>query len=240
MSSRIDEKERRKAERLEAQRQAEQAAARVRLLQIAGGVVVAVAIVVTLIIVLSTAGGGSSTSGSSANSPVAQDIKGITLPAAKLKDLKQAAAAAGCTVTKYPIEGRSHVTTLVTYKANPPTSGNHNGVPAADGVYDPANAPAKENFVHSLEHGRVEYQYAPGTPPAEVKQLEALWNEQVMGTPGYKQLLFQNNTKMGFAVAATAWGESIGCKTFGPKIFDALRDFRIAYLDKGPEQIAPS
>ncbi|MEA2266377.1 MAG: hypothetical protein QOE27_1960 [Solirubrobacteraceae bacterium] len=237
MSSRIEEKERRKAERLAAQRKAEQAAARRRMLQMAGGGVVALAIVVALVIALTSGGGGSSTD---ANSPVSADVKGIKLPAPAISDLKQAAAAAGCTLHTYPIEGRTHVMTPVTYKTNPPTSGNHNPTPAADGVYAPSNTPAKENFVHTLEHGRIEYQYRPGTPNLEVRELEALWNETVMGAPGYKQLLFQNNTGMPYAVAATAWGQVIGCPSFNPKIFDALRDFRNAYLDKGPEQLPPT
>jgi hypothetical protein len=238
MSSRIEEKERRKAERLAAQRKAEQAAARRRMLQMAGGGVVALAIVVALVIALTSGGGAASPS--DANSPVSADIKGIKLPAPAISDLKQAAAAAGCTLHTYPIEGRTHVTTPVTYKTNPPTSGNHNPTPAADGVYAPSNTPAKENFVHTLEHGRVEYQYRPGTPNLQVRELEALWNETVMGAPGYKQLLFQNNTGMPYAVAASAWGQVIGCPSFNPKIFDALRDFRNAYLDKGPEQLPPT
>jgi hypothetical protein len=239
MSSRIEEKERRKAERLAAQRKAEQAAARRHRLQLVGGGLIAVAIVSALVIGLTSGGGGGSGS-PSANSPVSEDIKGVKLPAPQIKDLKQAAAAAGCTLHTYPIEGRTHVSSIVNYKTNPPTSGNHNPTPAADGVYDPSNTPAKENFVHTLEHGRIEYQYRPGTPGAEIRQLEALWNETVMGTPGYKQLLFQNNTKMPFAVAAVAWGQLLGCPAFNPKIFDALRDFRTAYLDKGPEQIPPT
>jgi hypothetical protein len=238
MSSRVEEKERRKAERLAAQRRAEQAAAHRRRLQMVGGGLVAVAIVIAVAIALG--GGGGSSGGISADSPVSQDIKGVKLPAPQITDLKQAAAAAGCTVHTYPIEGRTHVNGTVVYKTNPPTSGNHNPVPAADGVYASSNTPAKEHFVHTLEHGRIEYQYRPGTPVAEIKQLEALWNETVMGMPGYKQLLFQNNTNMPYAVAATAWGQLIGCPTFSPKIFDALRDFRNAYLDKGPEQLPPN
>jgi hypothetical protein len=239
MASRIEEKERRKAERLEAQRKAEQAAARRRRMQMLGGGLVALAAVIAVVIAV-TAGGGGGGSGISANSPVSADIKGITLPAPKITNLKAAAAAAGCALHTYPIEGRTHVTTPVTYGTNPPTSGNHNPTPAADGVYAAQNTPAKENFVHTLEHGRIEYQYKPGTPTVEIRQLEALWNETVMGQPGYKQLLFQNNTNMPFAIAATAWGQLIGCPSFNPKIFDALRDFRNAYLDKGPEQIPPT
>ena len=50
-------------------------------------------------------------------------------------------------------------------------------------------------------------------------------------------LLFQNQTHMPYAVAATAWGHILGCKTFSPKVFDALRDFRMTYTNQGPEQL---
>lgn len=219
MSSRIEQKARLKAERLAAERKAEEAAARKRLVKIIGGAVGAVAAAV--LVVLALTGGAN----------------GVKLPAAKIKDLKLAAVAAGCTARSYPIEGSMHVATPVTYKTNPPTSGNHNPNPASDGIYGAANTPAPVNFVHSLEHGRIEYQYRPGTSAAQVKQLEALLNESVQGTPGYHQLLFQNSTGMPFAVAATAWGQLIGCPTLNLKTFDALRDFRDAYIDKGPEQV---
>jgi hypothetical protein len=234
MSSRQEEKERRKAEREALQRKEQQAAARKRRLQLASGVVLAAAAIAAVAISISSGGGSKS---SSDNSPVAGDVKGITLPPRQITDLNKAAAAAGCIVRSFPIEGRNHVDGKVNYRTNPPTSGNHNPVPAQDGVYDPTNTPPKENFVHTLEHGRIEYQYGPGTPPAQVKQLEALWNEPIKGSRGYHQLLFQNNTNMPYAIAATAWGHLIGCSTFSPKLFDALRDFRDAYVDKGPELI---
>jgi hypothetical protein len=40
-------------------------------------------------------------------------------------------------------------------------------------------------------------------------------------------------------VAATAWGHIIGCKTVKPAMFDALRDFRVKYVDQGPEKGIP-
>jgi len=238
MSSRIAEKQRRKAERVAAERKADERAARERRLRIAAAGLVSMAVVVAVVLVLT--GGGGSTS-PSANGPVALDIKGISLPVLQIKDLKKAAAAAGCALHSYPPDG-VHVTTSVTYKTNPPTTGNHNPVPASDGVYSPANTPAKENLVHSLEHGRVEVQYRPGTPVPEIRELEALWSESDKGIPGYKQLLFQNNTNMpaNLNVAATAWGQIVACPTFNPQVFDALRDFRDAYVDKGAEMIAPT
>jgi hypothetical protein len=56
-------------------------------------------------------------------------------------------------------------------------------------------------------------------------------------TPGQMLLLFPNTTNMPYAVAATAWGHVLGCKTFNQRIFDALRAFRLAYTNQGPEQL---
>ncbi len=50
-------------------------------------------------------------------------------------------------------------------------------------------------------------------------------------------LLFQNTTGMPYQVAATAWGQLLGCPQMNPKVFDAIRTFRERYLDKGPEVV---
>ena len=47
--------------------------------------------------------------------------------------------------------------------------------------------------------------------------------------------MFQNTTGMKYQVAATAWGQLLGCPQMNPKVFDAIRTFRERYLDKGPE-----
>ena len=228
MSSRQEEKERRRRERLEQERAEARVAARTRRVQMVVGGVLAGAIVVALVVALTSGGGDeeSSTQTTGANVPI---------PALKERDLAKAAKAAGCVVTHPKAEGSTHTSDPVKYKTNPPTSGNHNPTPSEDGIYKPGNSPAKENFVHSLEHGRIEIQYRPGTTKHRIDQLETLFNEKVNGTAGYHTLLFQNNTKMPFAVAATAWTHSLGCKTFNPRIFDAIRDFRTTYVDKAPE-----
>ena len=104
--------------------------------------------------------------------------------------------------------GPTHVTTTVTYQTNPPTSGNHNPEPALDGIYGPATRRSRA-FVHALEHGRIEIQYKPGTSARRIAQLETLANEPLFGKAAYKVLLFENTTKMPYAVAATAWGQMI-------------------------------
>jgi Protein of unknown function (DUF3105) len=238
VSSRQQEKEQRRQERL-AREQAEAARTkRLRRVQLLLGGLLAAAAIAAVILV---AGSGGSSDGS--KSPNSGTGKGVPIPKQKLTDLKAAAAAAHCAVHTYPIEGQTHTPagkeTPVKYKTNPPTSGNHNPDPSLDGVYEPGNTPAKEHYVHSLEHGRVEIQYKPGTPARRIKQLETLHAEKVKGLPGYKTLLFQNNTGMKYAVAATSWGHAIVCNDFSDRVFDALRAFRLKYVDTAPESAIP-
>jgi hypothetical protein len=228
VSSRQQEKERRRAERLAAEQAAGQRAARARRIQMAGGAVLVIAVVTVAVILVSGAG-----SGGSKDTVDQSQLASVPIPSPG----PNAAAAAGCTVKTYPSEGRTHTTALVKYLTNPPTSGNHNPAPAEDGVYVPGTTPAKEHFVHTLEHGRIEIQYRPGTPKATRDQLETLFDESFKGTAGYHQLLFENNTKMPFAIAATAWTHLLGCPKMNANVFDAIRAFRDAYVDKAPEQI---
>ena len=175
MSSRQQEKERRRQERQAAEEAAAKSATRKRRIQIGGAAALAVA-VIAAIAVVALAGGGD-------DEP---DTAGFAADA----------RAAGCTFNSYRSEGRDHTSGKVTYKTNPPTSGGHNPVPAQDGVYAPGNEPAAENWVHSLEHGRVLYQYKPGTPAGDVAKLRALAEEPLNDSPGYHTLVFQNNTKI--------------------------------------------
>ncbi len=137
-------------------------------------------------------------------------------------------------------QNRTHVApgTKVRYATNPPSYGPHYPTPASDGAYRQGATPAVGYLVHAMEHGRVEYQYRPGLPGSEVRQLEALFEEREgPWAGGQLLLLFQNTTGMRYAVAATAWGHVLGCQTFNPRIFDALRDFRLAYTNQAPENL---
>lgn len=155
------------------------------------------------------------------------------IPAQKITNLSQAARAADCTILSPKFEGDEHSEEKSTYKANPPTSGNHHPIPADDKIYSPANTPPLERMVHSLEHGRIHLQYAKRTTETRVSQLRALVDEG----NGYHQLLTENTTDMPYAVAATAWNQSIGCEQWSKQTFDALRTFRDRYLDQGPENV---
>lgn len=224
MSSRQEEKERRRQEREERERAAAAKAKRSRLIQMIGGVVVACAIVAGVAFAV-TSGGGSSDDG-----PDIDDAQ-----------LKSTAATSGCVYRAFPSEGREHVTaprTAADYKTNPPTSGAHNPTPAADGLYVAGNEPKIENWVHTLEHGRVLFQYRPGTSQAIVTQLEQLFNEDVKGSGGaYHSVLMQNNSKMPFQIAAVAWQHYMACREFTSQTIGALRTFRTALIDKGPETV---
>jgi len=218
VSSRQEEKEQRKRERLEREQAEQQAAKRKRLVQIIGGVVLGAAIVAAVVLVLAGGGGDEPDTG----------------------DLKATAAAAGCELKTFPNEGQEHVTKNLTpadFKTNPPTSGNHNVTPAQDGLYAPGNEPEIQNWVHTLEHGRILFMYKPESPNTTIAAMQALFNENAQGKSAYHSVLMQNNSKMPFAIAAVAWRNYLGCKTYSPKAIDAMRDFREVYVDTAPEQI---
>ena len=216
MASRQEEKERRRRERQEAEQAAAKSASRKRTLQIGGAVVLVVAVILVIGIV-ALAGGGSSSADTS--------------------NLAADATAAGCTFKTFKSEGRNHTTGKVTYKTNPPTSGNHNPTPAQDGLYAPGNEPNPENYVHSLEHGRIELEYKKGTPQAQVAQLQKLAEEPLNGSAGYHVLMFQNNTNMPSQFALAAWTKLLTCDQLTPKSLAVMRTFRKAFTDKGPEFI---
>ena len=225
MAHRQEEKARLRAEREAAeQAAAKNAARRKRLGIILGAVLVAaVAVVVAL---AAFAGGDDGTNQSQGDT---------NIPPQRIDNLAEAARAAGCKVEQQPDRGSSHTSEKVTYETNPPTSGDHDPQAAADGIYAAGNPPDLEQSVHSLEHGRINVQYRQGTPAQQVNQLEALLGEEFKGEEGYHTLLFENQTNMTAAVAATAWTQSVTCPTFNDKVFDAIRAFRRTYVDKGPE-----
>jgi hypothetical protein len=237
VSSRKEEKERLRREREDRQKAEESKVANKRRLQlVAGGVLGVVAIAAVIAAVASSGGGGGDKSNAAA-----KDYGKVALPKRQTTDFNAAVKAAGCFYKNYPSEGRTHLPSDTsvnnTYKTNPPTSGNHRPVPADDGVYAPGNTPDKENYVHTLEHGRIELQYSPKAPQTVRDQLNTLFNEPVKGSEGYHMVLFENNTNMPYEVAATAWTQLLGCKTVNDKTWDALRAFRDRFVDKGPELI---
>jgi Protein of unknown function (DUF3105) len=248
MATRKDEKARLRAARLEAERR-DALAARKRLILgygVAG--VLTAAVLIGIGIVIASGGGGSSD-----NTPAAAHIDtatgsingvppdaraGTAPPAVKNLDLENAAADAGCDLQlNLPDEGANHLepgSRAPNYRTNPPTSGNHVTTPfqQADGAY--GEMPAAIDFVHSLEHGRIEVQYAPDLPETDQLALKGVFDESPSG-----MLLFPD-PRMPYRVAATAWTQLLGCKTYeGAKTLDAIRDFRDQFRGRGPEGQLP-
>lgn len=235
MASREEEKRLRREEREKAERAAAAEKARGRRLQFLLGALVTIAVVVG--VVLAVSGGGDDGPGTDVQTGATD---GAAIPPVQERNLEKAVEAADCKLASPSLESSTHVDEKVEYKTNPPTSGNHSPEAALDGIYVPGNEPEPENYVHSLEHGRIIFQYKAGTPEKTVSQLETLFSEELNGLAGYKTLLLQNNTEMAPAVAATAWGQLLTCQETSDAMFDALRAFRVQYVDKGPENIPPT
>jgi hypothetical protein len=231
MSSRQEEKERRKRERQEREAAEKAKTARRKRMQVVFGGGLAAIAVVAIVVVVAVVGLG----GDDGTDEVPASQAGI--PAQKESDLKKAAAAAGCKLVDAENEGAGHEEkdfAASDYKQNPPTSGNHFPTWYDDGVYNAGDVPELGRLVHTLEHGRINLQYKPGTPATTVARLETLVKEL---DDGYHMLLYENTTKMSFAVAATAWDHQLGCPAMNDQVFDAVRAFRTEYIDKGPEVV---
>jgi hypothetical protein len=236
VASRQEEKKRRREERLARERAEAAAASRRKRLQLALGGVLAIAVVAGLVVLVLGVFSSSSGSSGGVGEPGTPSAS-VKLPQQQTSNIDDAARAAGCVLQHPPIEGRGHENKDFKpsdYKTNPPTSGAHFPQWYDDGVYNPGDVPKLGMLVHTLEHGRIDVQYKPGTPASTVKGLEAFLAEQ---DDGYHMLLFENTTNMPYAVAATAWGHLLGCKTMNDKVYDALRTFRERYIDKGPETV---
>jgi len=248
MASRKEEKERLRQQRLAAQQQDSQASRRRMMVGYGIAGLLAAAVVVGLVIVIASSGGGDGggsapeaahvdeASGTLPEGDPPDTRTGTTPPPLKQADLQKAAKAAGCDLQlNLKDEGNTHIkpgSPTPNYGTNPPTSGNHVLPPyqTADGAY--SKTPGEINFVHSLEHGRVEIQYSSKLSEQDQLAIKGVFDEDPQG-----MLLFPND-KMPYAVATTAWTQLMGCKKYeGSATLDAIRDFRDAYRGNGPENI---
>ncbi len=202
---------------------------------IAGYAVAAAVVLAAVVLVVVLAGGGSGAakgeahinlnlSYGSTNGIQPDERAGTPPPPVKVANLAAAARQAGCDLRlKLKDEGHEHIPPSAPtpdYKTNPPTSGPHVEPPyqQADGAY--SEMPAEIDFVHSLEHGRLEIQYAPDLPEEGQLALKGVY-DTLYGA----SLLFPNEN-MPYAVAATTWTNLLGCPTYkGAITLDAIRDF---------------
>ena len=233
MASRQEEKERRRRERMEREQAEKAAASRRKRLQFAFGGLLSVLVIAGVVVLLVVGVGGGGGAKGDVGQPSAAKSS-AKIPAQQTANLKQAAQAAGCKLVNAPIEGNTHETKNFhesDYKTNPPTSGNHFEIPAADGAYN--QAPDVEPLVHSLEHGRIIFWFKPGAPAQLQGQMKALFDED-----NFHVILAPYSRGLSGEVAASAWTRSIVCPKVNDSTWDALRLFRDRYRDQGPEQVA--
>jgi hypothetical protein len=253
MASRKEEKERLRQQRLAAERAAASTGRR-RLL--AGYVVAGVltlAVLVGLVVVIASGGGGGGVTDTCSNAHIKNSggtfrglepdcREGTPPPAIQFADLKISADKAGCELKlDLPNEGNTHIPNSqpVHYKTVPPTSGNHNPVPLDDGAYstpitsDTGQPTNIRNFVHAMEHGRIEIHYKPSLPEDEQLALKGVFDSDPDG-----MILFPD-PDMPYDVAVTAWTNEAVCPTYNETVLDVLRNFRDTYRGNGPEQAIP-
>lgn len=250
MTSR-EERERRREERVAAEKRQAAAERRRLLLGYAVAGVLTLAVVVGIVIVIASSGGDDETQVGGEEIPPEAFVKlqsgsvndfepdgrvGTPPGELQLGDLDAAAKQAGCELRlDLPDEGNTHIgenDDPPKYETNPATSGNHINPPRqqADGAWAEFIEPLYT--VHSLEHGRIAIQYSPDLSEEEQLELKGLFDEDP------NAMLLYPNPEMPYEVAATAWTQLIGCKTYeGAATIDALRDFRDVYRGQGPEQV---
>ncbi len=247
-----EERERLRQERLA--RQAGRGSSERRRL-IAGYVVAGVlgaAVIVGLIAVISSGGedDGPALSGDCENAHIQTDFgvfegyqcdnrEGTPAPAIQFGDLRESAQRANCELElNLPEEGNTHFTdeNQGDYQTNPPTSGDHYGVPdepasgaVADGAY--TTTPPESRLVHSMEHGRVLIRYDPELPEEQQLALKGVFEE----SPGGMILI--PDPDLPYAVAVSAWQNYVGCNQYDPLVLDMIRNFRDTYRGNGPENV---
>ena len=141
-------------------------------------------------------------------------------------------------VAKRALEGATHVPKCspVTYKSNPPSSGNHYPIWGAFGVY---SAPLPRGFwVHNLEHGAIVISYNckqgcaddvtrakafVASPPADPE----------CGSGGQRVLLVPDPL-LDTSWAASAWGWTLRADCFDEAVF---RGFYQAHYNQSPEDV---
>jgi hypothetical protein len=226
------EREKLRQERIESEKEAAKSGR--NRLYVGYGIASTLVLAIAVAVFIFASGGSSSASGDahinlntsygSTNGVTPDERVGTPPPPVQTTNLEQAAKKAGCQLRlNLPDEGHEHIppgSAEPNYKTNPPTSGAHVEPPfqQADGAY--SETPEAIDYVHSLEHGRMEIQYAPGLPEKDQLALKGLY-----GTMYGATLLFPNGT-MPYQVAATTWTNLLGCPTYrGAATMDAIRAF---------------
>jgi hypothetical protein len=237
MSSRKEQKEALRQERMAREQQAAQSAARKRLIGIVVAAVLVLGIVGALAAVLLAGddddGGGGEGGGGGAR---VEYPDGGELPAQQEADLGRAMKAAGCKDESFEEQGDITHTTdpdeEVEYASEPPAVGDHYEIAPEDDIYE--EAPPTSHVVHTLEHGRILIWVNPDLSSEELARFKALYDED-----NYHVIMLpREELKQPFAVSA--WigvhtGHILRCEELNDSSWDAIRAFKEQYRDKAPE-----
>jgi Spy/CpxP family protein refolding chaperone len=241
LSSRKEQKEALRQERLAREQQASQAAARKRLIGIVVASILVLGIVGALVAVVLAGGdddGGSSGGGGGATISYPG---GGQIPDQREANLAAAMKAAGCKDEAveddpYASSDGAHTTDPnVKYKSEPPALGLHYPEWPDDDIYE--EAPPLTRVVHTLEHGRVLIWLRPDLTDEQRAQFKALYEED----PYHVIMLPREELKEPFAVSAWTHsgdrqiGHILRCNELNDQSWDAIRAFKEKYRDKGPE-----
>src|SRR5688500_1930046 len=173
MSSRKEQKEALRQERLAREQKESQAAARKRLIGIVVAAILALGIVGALAAVLLSGGddGGGASDGGGGGASISYPDGG-TIPDQQEGDLKAAMKAAGCEDETMQAEGAGQHTDNpdeeIEYESEPPSIGRHYQQWPDDDIYE--EAPPTSHVVHTLEHGRILIWLRPDLPEAQLAQ----------------------------------------------------------------------
>lgn len=249
MASRKEEKEALRKAREEAEREEMKGQRRQLLVGYGVAGILVAAVLAGIVVVILGSGDGSSSEGGEftgvdtltgvTTTPDGEDLKlddreGAEIAAQETIGLEESARAANCELNlDLKDEGNVHLpddSDVPDYETNPPSSGDHLVNPLADGAY--LDTPSPLNYVHSLEHGRIQIQYQPDLSDEAQLELKGLFLESVDG------MIMFPNPDLDVEVAAAAWQNTITCETYeGAATLDALRSFRDQFRGQGPEAI---
>jgi hypothetical protein len=141
----------------------------------------------------------------------------------------------GCATNAVANEGWFHVIEgqAITYRHNPPASGNHYPVWAR--YQEHATTVARGYWVHNLEHGGVVFLYRPSAPAPAVDALRAAYRA-LPNDPacGHKRALMTADPELptDTAVVAADFELEGNCADAG-----AIRRFVDARIGRGPEAV---
>lgn len=204
------------------------------------------AVLALIVALFAVSGCGDSSEGSGGNAHindesgsthglVPDERTGPTPPAAKVANMRKAADQANCyLLVGMKPDGVKRLppgATAPEYETEPPAAGPYVEPPhqQADGAY--LNLPDSIDQMGALNNGRMTIQYAPDLNEDFQLELKGLYDTMYGAT-----LLFPND-EMNYAVAATTWGNFLGCTSFeADKTLEAVRAFGKATWGKDGNQ----